>query len=140
MIIDITKKSDTVKFAKQFAKQIEVAKPILLYGTLGIGKTFFTSQLIQTLLNNKIEIPSPTFSIVQTYNINSTTISHFDLYRINDTSELFELDFDNILETNITIIEWPEIIEDYIKNNFSYTSITFQDKDGKKFISINNQE
>ncbi len=140
MIIDITKKEDTIKLATEFAKNVKTGNPILLYGTLGIGKTFFTSHLIQTLLKKEEDIPSPTFSILQTYETKNQTISHYDLYRIKDANELFELDIDNSLKNNITIIEWPEIIEDYIKENFTYTSITFKNKNNKKFIIIENKE
>ena len=64
MIIDITEKSDTIKFAKAFASRVRTGTPILLYGTLGCGKTFFTSHLIKELTNSDTDVPSPTFSRV----------------------------------------------------------------------------
>ena len=136
MIIDITKKSDTIKFANNFAKEVVTGTPILLYGTLGCGKTFFTSYLIKALTKSDIDVPSPTFSILQNYSCNLGEISHYDLYRIKDASELYELDIDNALQNNITIIEWPEIIDDYIKENFRPICLYFSFKDNKRTIEI----
>ncbi len=136
MIIDITKKSDTINFAKDFAKKVACGTPILLYGTLGCGKTFFTSNLIKELDSSITEVPSPTFSIVQNYTTPVGEISHYDLYRIKDAEELYELDIDNALRNNITIIEWPEIIEDYIMENFNPICLHFSYENGKRSITI----
>lgn len=138
MIIDITQKSDTIKFATDFAKNVCAGRPILLYGTLGCGKTFFTSHLIKTLIKSNIDVPSPTFSIVQNYNSEIGEISHYDLYRIKNADELYELDIDNALQNNITIIEWPEIIEDYIKENFNPICLYFTYENEKRYIKIEN--
>ena len=136
MIIDISKKSDTINFAKKIAKQINTGTPILLYGTLGVGKTFFASHLIKALTSNDNDIPSPTFSLVQTYTSPKGEISHYDLYRISNPNELYELDINTSLENNITIIEWPEIIEDYIKENYSPLCLYFSNENGKRTITI----
>lgn len=136
MIIDISKPSDTIKFANDFAKRVRPGQPILLYGTLGVGKTFFTSHLIKALTKSNTDVPSPTFSILQNYTCDIGDISHYDLYRIKGEDELFELDIDNALNNNITIIEWPEIIEDYVKENFNPVCLYFSlDKD-KRIIEI----
>ena len=118
-VINISTEEETRQLATKFAKTLKMGDIVLLYGTLGVGKTFFTRSIIQTLLNSNTPVPSPTFTIVQNYDTPAGTISHYDLYRIEDASELFELDIDNSLKNNITIIEWPEIIEDYITENFN---------------------
>ena len=138
MIIDITEKSSTIKFAKELALKVHTGTPILLYGTLGCGKTFFTSHLIKALVGSDIDVPSPTFSIVQNYNSHVGEISHYDLYRIKDANELYELDIDNALEKNITIIEWPEIIADYIKENFDPICLYFTYENGKRTVRTEN--
>lgn len=121
---DITKPDETINLSKVIAQFATPGTPILLYGTLGTGKTFFTTHLIRTILKNPNEqIPSPTFSVLQQYQSDKTLISHYDLYRIKDAEELFELNIDEALQSHITIIEWPEIIEDYIKENFPYIAI-----------------
>lgn len=133
---DISKKSETIKLANEFAKTITKGTPILLYGTLGVGKTFFASEIIKALTNPTQTIPSPTFSIVQTYTSSKGEIYHYDLYRIKDENELFELDIDNALKNNITLIEWPEIIEDYIKENFNPICIYLENNNNIRTIEI----
>lgn len=123
---DITNPNDTLELANTIAKFATSGTPILLYGTLGVGKTFFTTQLIRTLTQNPNEnVPSPTFSILQQYSCPTGTISHYDLYRIKDTNELFELNLDEALSSHITIIEWPEMIADYVDENFPHVDIHF---------------
>lgn len=133
-VINISTEEETKQLAKKFAKTLKMGDIVLLYGTLGVGKTFFTRSIIQTLLNSNTPVPSPTFTIVQNYDTPAGTISHYDLYRIEDANELFELDIDNSLKNNITIIEWPEIIEDYITENFNPIKIKILNQDNiKKF-------
>ncbi|MGN0929535.1 MAG: tRNA (adenosine(37)-N6)-threonylcarbamoyltransferase complex ATPase subunit type 1 TsaE [Alphaproteobacteria bacterium] len=134
-IIDIETEEKTKNFAKQFAIQLKKGDIILLYGTLGIGKTFFTRSLIQSLINKDIDVPSPTFTILQNYESPKGTISHYDLYRIESPDELYELDFDNSLNNNITIIEWPEIIEDYITEHYNPIKLHFEYKNNKRIIT-----
>ena len=136
-IFDITNPADTLKLANTIAKLATPGIPILLYGTLGVGKTFFTTALIRTLTNNPNEnVPSPTFSILQQYTCPIGPISHYDLYRIKDANELFELNIDEALSSHITIIEWPEIIADYITENFSYIALHFTLKDNIRTVKI----
>lgn len=134
-IIDIETETKTKNFASQFATELKKGDIILLYGTLGIGKTFFTRNLIKALTGENTTVPSPTFTIVQNYDSPKGTISHYDLYRIEDASELYELDFDNSLNNNITIIEWPEIIEDYITEHYTPIKLYFEYKNNKRTIT-----
>lgn len=136
-IIDIETEEKTKAFATQFANTIKKGDIILLYGNLGIGKTFFTRNLIRELTKKDIDVPSPTFTILQNYESPKGTISHYDLYRIEDASELYELDFDNSLNNNITIIEWPEIIEDYITEHYNPIKLQFEYQNDKRIININ---
>ena len=136
-VINISTEEETRQLATKFAKTLKMGDIVLLYGTLGVGKTFFTRSIIQTLLNSNTPVPSPTFTIVQNYDTPAGTISHYDLYRIEDASELFELDIDNSLKNNITIIEWPEIIEDYITENFNPIKIKILNQDNIRKFHIN---
>lgn len=136
MKIDITNKDDLINFAKDVAGKIEIGKPILLFGNLGVGKTFFTTYLIRNLVGSSIRVPSPTFSLLQNYTCDKGNISHYDFYRINDASELYELDIDNSLENNITIIEWPEIMMDYIRKNYETLELYFSFENGKREVSF----
>ena len=101
------------KLATNLCKDISVGDIYLFQGELGAGKTTFVRLLINNLcvLNNlpkPVSITSPTFPILITYELNSSQIYHYDLYRLKDLTELEELDFFENLNNNITFIEWPE--------------------------------
>ena len=96
-------------------KEISVGDIYLFQGELGAGKTTFVRLLINNLfvLNNlpkPSSITSPTFPILITYELNSSQIYHYDLYRVKSLKELEELDFFENLNNNITFIEWPEML------------------------------
>lgn len=81
---------------------------VALQGDLGAGKTTFARALIRRLAGNADEeIPSPTFTLVQTYETARLAVAHFDLYRLGDASELDELGLDDMLERGIALVEWP---------------------------------
>ena len=71
-------------------------------------KTHFARSIIQSLLTNPEDVPSPTFTLVQTYEADAAEIWHLDLYRLTDPSELSELGLEDALEDAICIIEWPD--------------------------------
>ena len=103
------------KLATNLCKDISVGDICLFQGELGAGKTTFVRLLINNLylLNNlpkPTSIASPTFPILNTYDLNSLQIYHYDLYRIQNLKELEELDFFENLNNNITFIEWPEML------------------------------
>ena len=103
------------KLSTNLSKDISVGDIYLFQGELGAGKTTFIRLLINNLfvLNNlpkPSSITSPTFPILITYELNSSQIYHYDLYRVKSLKELEELDFFENLNNNITFIEWPEIL------------------------------
>ncbi|MDR2770027.1 MAG: tRNA (adenosine(37)-N6)-threonylcarbamoyltransferase complex ATPase subunit type 1 TsaE [Rickettsiales bacterium] len=99
--------------AAGFAKGLTAPRCVALYGDLGAGKTEFARAVIRTLRGPDVIVPSPTFTIVQDY----CGISHFDLYRVKSTVELEEIGFFNALALDITLIEWPEIAEQFLPKN-----------------------
>ena len=103
------------KLSTNLSKEISVGDIYLFQGELGAGKTTFIRLLINNLfvLNNlpkPSSITSPTFPILVTYELNSSQIYHYDLYRVRSLKELDELDFFENLNNNITFIEWPEML------------------------------
>ena len=106
-----------VEFAKEIANSIEDNKVIALYGNLGVGKSFFAKNLINFLQEIPSEVLSPTFNIVYSYKTLKGEISHFDLYRIKHEEELENIGFFEIIKSNITLIEWPQIAEKYLPKN-----------------------
>lgn len=131
--------NDTIKLAEEIADCVDKQSIILLYGDLGAGKTFFSKAFINFFAKaeNRAEenVISPTFNIVKTYNTKNFTIFHFDLYRIKHQSEVFELDLDEAF-SNVSLIEWPEIIEDILP--YKTFVLHFKLEDGKRSCIVEN--
>ena len=126
--IDLSSENQTEEFALKFLEKIKPQDVIFLYGEMGVGKTTFVKYLINGFQkkNNQIttEVTSPTFNILNEYQIKKIKINHYDLYRLNSADELKDLNlFNNELDT-ITLIEWPQIIiekpKQLIELNFEY--------------------
>ena len=117
---------DTKNFAQKLAKNLVPGNIVVLTGELGSGKTKFVEGFLSYFgLEN--EISSPTFTIVNEYQKNDINIYHFDVYRLEDSSEFYAIGGEEYFEKGICIIEWGELIEDalpkkYIKIDFSRNS------------------
>ena len=94
-----------------------------------MGKSEIARTIIQTLRGENTVVPSPTFTIVQSYD----GISHFDLYRINDASELTEIGLPYAIANDITLIEWPDIAADLLPENTIHLYIT-EHGSGRKIV------
>lgn len=122
-IFNSKSENDTKELAKKFASKLKKGDLIVLSGDLGSGKTKFTEGFL-SYFNLENEISSPTFTIVNEYCKNDINIYHFDVYRLEDSSEFYAIGGEEYFEKGICIIEWGELIEDalpneYIKINFS---------------------
>ena len=103
------------KFSKKISHNLDHGNVICLFGELGSGKTTFARSIIRSIYKkHKSEAPhsikSPSFPILITYEVNNIEIYHYDLYRISNSSELFELNIFENIKNSITLIEWPEVI------------------------------
>ena len=117
---------DTKEAARYFSEFAKPGQCFALYGNLGFGKTTFAQYLIKILNPNIENIISPTFNIIQTYPVEISEIWHIDCYRLKSADEFYDLGIDEAFSDCVTIIEWPEIIEDLlpydtIKINFLKT-------------------
>jgi len=114
--IDITSEKLTKELAKKFTKYIKGGEFIFLYGEMGVGKTTFVKYFINEFqkLNNlpKTEITSPTFSLLNEYQVKDIRIKHYDLFRINKKEDANSLDIFEKDNKLITLIEWPQLIAD----------------------------
>ena len=87
----------------------------LLHGNLGAGKTTWVKYLVSHLGGNARQVDSPTFSIVNTYEVNGNQIHHFDLYRLESLEEIEDIGFMEYIDSgNLCIIEWPEKIAEFL--------------------------
>ena len=120
---------DMHKFARDFAKTLHAPQTVALHGDLGMGKSEIARVIIKTLRGEDTVVPSPTFTLVQNYD----GISHFDLYRISDASELEEIGLQYAIDNDITLIEWPEIALDKLPKNTIHIYIT-QNGNGRKLV------
>lgn len=110
---------ETIKLATQLARLAKAGDTFALYGTLGMGKSVFARGFIQCLTKAE-EVPSPTFTLVQSYEAPNFEIYHFDLYRLKSPDEIFELGMEEALYEGVCLIEWPEKMGGYLpKNCFS---------------------
>ncbi len=106
---------DLGEIAKIFAENTENSDLLLLSGKVGAGKTEFSRLLIKAKAKQENidieEVSSPTFSLIQSYEFKCCKISHIDLYRVKSELELFELGIPDVFDSQITILEWPEVLE-----------------------------
>ncbi|MDL2296140.1 tRNA (adenosine(37)-N6)-threonylcarbamoyltransferase complex ATPase subunit type 1 TsaE [Lachnospiraceae bacterium OttesenSCG-928-E19] len=121
--------NETRKWAAEFAKTLHAPQTVALHGDLGMGKSEIARTIIQTLRGADTVVPSPTFTIVQNYD----GISHFDLYRIEDASELEEVGLPHATQNDITLIEWPQIASDKLPDDTIHIYIS-EFNDGRKLI------
>ena len=123
----------TADIAGQFAAIAQRGDVFALYGTLGMGKSVFARAFIQKLTKAD-EVPSPTFTLVQSYPFNDLEIHHFDLYRLRSPEEVFELGFEDLLYSGISLIEWPEKAGNYLPRDIF--KITISADNDKRIILV----
>ncbi len=100
---------ETAKIAADLAVTLKNGDIICLHGTLGMGKSLFARALIRTMCEDEhLEVPSPTFTLVQIYDAPALPIWHFDLYRLKEPDEIYELGWEEAQEEGVMLIEWPE--------------------------------
>ena len=118
--IDLSSEKETEELASIFLKKIKLGCFIFLYGEIGVGKTTFIRYLINQFQKlNKLEITevtSPTFNLLNEYQINGFKINHYDLFRLKSAEEIKNLDLFEDNKNTITLVEWPQIIKEKPKN------------------------
>ena len=114
LVIDLPDVAATDRLAADVAAQLVPGDVVALAGGLGAGKTSFARALLRALAGDpELEVPSPTFTLVQTYATPRLSVAHFDLYRLSGPDELAEIGFDDTAE-GVLIVEWPERAEGFL--------------------------
>ena len=139
LIVNLDNEKITNDFGIIISELIKEGDIILLDGEMGSGKTFLARSIISNLLEEKfkgMEIPSPTFTLIQEYKCKNFVIGHADLYRIKNNNELDALGIEDILEHGCLLVEWPEKIKKHYENDT--LEIKFKDISGKKSVELKN--
>ena len=113
--IDISQEKSTKELAENLIEHLKGGEMIFLYGEMGVGKTTFVKYFINKFQKNNnlelTEVTSPTFNLLNEYQMNDLIIKHYDLFRLNDKSEINNLDIFEKNSNNITLIEWPQLVK-----------------------------
>ena len=129
------KLADIEEVAKQLVNNLKT-KTWLFYGNMGVGKTTLIKAIVKQL-GCKDEVSSPTFSIINEYEIINDKIFHFDLYRIKDLEEAYNFGIEDYLDSNHYIfIEWPEKIESILTEELDKISIEIVSEENRKLLLI----
>ena len=130
---------DTKNLATKISKIVKAGDVVFLYGEIGVGKTTFIRHLINNLQQlNKInltEVTSPTFNLVNEYDVGNFIIQHYDLYRLTDYSEIKNIGLFENREEIVTLVEWPEKIKKTIDNKIDLF-FEYNDDLNKRYLTI----
>jgi tRNA threonylcarbamoyl adenosine modification protein YjeE len=138
-IIDISLEVKTAELAKNFSKILKKSDIVFLHGEIGVGKTTFIRHLVNSLQVsnhlNQTEVTSPTFNLVNEYDVGVFMIQHYDLYRLTSSDETKNIGLLENQKEILTLIEWPEKINNKINNKIDLFFEYGQDMN-KRFLSI----
>ncbi|MBI1300927.1 MAG: tRNA (adenosine(37)-N6)-threonylcarbamoyltransferase complex ATPase subunit type 1 TsaE [Alphaproteobacteria bacterium] len=122
---------ETITVARAFAQNLKLGDIVLMHGDLGVGKSVFCRAIIHELCcNGNMDVPSPTFTLVQTYDFEGGEIWHFDLYRLSDPSEIYELGWEEAVSNAIVLVEWPSRLGNLKPD--AYIDVTLKQTDGEE--------
>ena len=121
----------TVSTEKELDTIAETVAPLLLkgdvvalYGSLGVGKTTFVRALVRRLTNVHVDVPSPTFTLLQTYVTPHFDLYHFDFYRLKTPEEAYEIGIEDAFSNGVSFIEWPDKIGNLLPKK--HKSLSFE--------------
>ena len=138
-IIDISLEVKTAELAKIFSKVVKKGDVVFFHGEIGVGKRTFIRHLVNCLQAenhlNQTEVTSPTFNLVNEYDVGVFIIQHYDLYRLTNSDETKNIGLLENQKEIITLIEWPEKIDNKIDNKIDLFFEYAEDMK-KRFLSI----
>lgn len=133
---DLPDLAATRAFARELAPVLRRGDVVGLSGELGSGKTAFARALIEALAERfhcpREEVPSPTFTLVQTYDFPGLSVWHFDLYRIESPEEAAELGIEEAFASALSLIEWPERLGPYLPPGHLSIALEYADGEARR--------
>ena len=139
--INISSEKNLKEFANDLSIKLKQGDIFLLFGEMGVGKTTFVKYLInnlQYLSKSKLtEVTSPTFNIMNEYNIGGLLIKHYDLYRLKSSNELEDLNLFDENDKAVLLIEWPQIIKKKL-NLVTKLYFEYENEYQNRYIKISN--
>ena len=138
--IDLSSENKTEELAIKISKKLKKGDIVFFFGEMGVGKTTFIKYLIQEFQRvnklKQIEVTSPTFNLLNEYQIGEIKINHYDLFRLKSNEELKDLDLFSEKQNTIILIEWPQIIKDKPENLIEFI-FEYGENYEKRFVHIN---
>lgn len=129
---------DTFNIGKKFARNLKMNDIIFFYGDMGLGKTVFTRGIL-SFFGKEDDVSSPTFSIMNEYDVDNFKIYHFDMYRINSEFDLHSTGFFDFVDNGVIIVEWSENILKYFSDNTIDVKISMGEHQNERIIDIINK-
>lgn len=114
----------TTALGALLARLLQPGDTVLLQGDIGAGKTHLARAFIQAKLGRAEDVPSPTFTLVQTYDAEGFEVWHADLYRLSHPDEVLELGLDSAFDTAICFVEWPDRLGDLAPTSALHVSLS----------------
>ena len=137
--IEISLEVKTAELAKKFSRTLNKGDVVYFHGEIGVGKTTFIRHLINNLQQlskiNLTEVTSPTFNLINEYDVGNFIIQHYDLYRLTDYSEIKNIGLFENREKIVTLIEWPEKIKKSIDKKIDLF-FEYNDDLTKRYLTI----
>ena len=139
--INISSEKKLKEFANDFSIKLKQGDIFLLFGEMGVGKTTFVKYLINNLqylsMSKLTEVTSPTFNIMNEYDIGGFLIKHYDLYRLKSSNELEDLNLFDKNDKAVLLIEWPQIIKKKL-NLVTKLYFEYENEYQNRYIKISN--
>ena len=140
IILSLASPAATNKLATTLAPQLKIGDTLLLSGPIGSGKTHFARALIQSLLRAIEDVPSPSFTLVQTYEAENFDLWHADLYRLSSPDEVIELGLMDAFDQAVTLIEWPDCLGSLKPASALSITLCQGDEDQSRFAELSWQD
>ena len=131
-IIKIKNEKETENFGRRLGESLSAGDVVAMVGDLGTGKTTLTGYIARGL-GIKETVSSPTFTIIKEYNSGRLPLYHFDVYRIGDPEELFNISADEYFDGDgVCVVEWADLVSEELPENSKYIFIEYGEKEGER--------